>query len=101
MELELDLKTLLVALPVMPWREFADWIRMNEGHDVVEGWIKHSYLPTVKIGRHRMVNVAQLVQSLLNEEDEAPDHLNDAVTLNPLASFDTLSTPCTLKSKNP
>lgn len=31
----------------------------------------------------------------------APDHLNDAVTLSPLSSFDTLATPCTLKSKNP
>ena len=70
MELELDLKTLLVAPPVMLWREFADWIRMNEGHDVVEAWIKRGYLPTVKIGRHRMVNVAQLVQTLLNEQGE-------------------------------
>lgn len=31
----------------------------------------------------------------------APDHLNDAVTLSPLASFDTFATPSTLKSKNP
>lgn len=70
MELELDLKTLLVAPPVMPWREFADWIRMTDAHDVVENWIKRGYLPTVKIGRYRMVNVAQLVQTLLNEEGE-------------------------------
>ena len=70
MELEIDLKTLLVAPPVMPWRDFANWIHMDDGQDVVEGWIKRGYLPTVKIGRHRMVNVAQLVQSLLNEEGE-------------------------------
>lgn len=70
MELELDIKTLLVAPPVMPWREFADWIGMSDGHDVVEGWVKRGYLPTVKIGRYRMVNVAQLVQSLLNDEGE-------------------------------
>lgn len=31
----------------------------------------------------------------------APDHLNDAVTLSPLSSFDTFPTPTTLKSKNP
>jgi predicted site-specific integrase-resolvase len=68
MELELDLKTLLVSPPVMPWREFADWVRMDA--EIVENWVKRGYLPTVKIGRYRMVNVAQLVQSLLNEEGE-------------------------------
>ncbi len=31
----------------------------------------------------------------------APDHLNDAVTLSPLASFDTLATPHHPESKNP
>ncbi len=70
MELEIDLKTLLVAPPVMPWRDFANWIHMDDGHDVVESWIKRGYLPTVKIGRYRMVNVVKLVQSLLNEESE-------------------------------
>ena len=68
MELELDLKSLLISPPVMPWREFADWIRMEA--EVVENWVKRGYLPTVKIGRYRMVNVAQLVQQLLNEEGE-------------------------------
>ncbi len=68
MELELDLKTLLVSPPVMPWREFADWVRMDA--EIVDNWVKRGYLPTVKIGRYRMVNVAQLVQSLLNEEGE-------------------------------
>lgn len=68
MELELDLKTLLVSPPVMPWREFADWVRMDA--EIVENWVKRGYLPTVKIGRYRMVNVAQLVQTLLNEEVE-------------------------------
>lgn len=68
MELELELKTLLVAPPVMPWREFADWVRMDA--EVVDNWVKRGYLPTVKIGRYRMVNVAQLIQSLLNEEGE-------------------------------
>lgn len=68
MELELELKTLLVAPPVMPWREFADWVRMDA--EIVDNWVKRGYLPTVKIGRYRIVNVAQLVQSLLNEEGE-------------------------------
>lgn len=69
MELEISHKNLLAAPPVMPWRDFANWIKMTEGHDVVEAWIKRGYLPTVKIGRYRMVNVAQFVQSLLSEEE--------------------------------
>lgn len=63
-----NLQKLLIAPPVMPWREFADWIQV--GADTVEMWIKRGYLPTVKIGRYRMVNVALLTQQLLNEEGE-------------------------------
>lgn len=63
-----DLQKLMVSPPVMPWREFADWIQV--GADIVEMWIKRGYLPTVKIGRYRMVNVALLTQQLLNDECE-------------------------------
>lgn len=38
---DLTLKDLLSPPPVMPWREFADWIRMNNEHDVVWGWIRN------------------------------------------------------------
>lgn len=63
-----NLQKLLIAPPVMPWREFADWIQIS--HDVVDMWIRRGYLPTVKIGRYRMVNVIQLSHQLLNEESE-------------------------------
>lgn len=63
-----QVKQLLIAPPVMPWADFAGWIGISE--DTVEHWIKRGYLPTVKIGRYRMVNVALLVQSLLNDESE-------------------------------
>ncbi len=63
-----NLQKLLIAPPVMPWREFADWIQV--GADTVEMWIKRGYLPTVKIGRYRMVNVALLTRQLLNDECE-------------------------------
>ena len=59
---------LLIAPPVIPWRDFATWIQLSD--DVVEHWVKRGYLPTVKIGRYRMVNVALLTQQLLNEEYE-------------------------------
>ena len=52
--------------PMMEWREFADWVRVDQG--AVEGWIRRSYLPTIKIGRHRMVNILVLLQQLDGEE---------------------------------
>ncbi|MDT4826214.1 hypothetical protein FQZ97_595190 [compost metagenome] len=55
--------------PLMPWRQFAIWIRMEEDQDRVRGWIDKGYLPTVRIGRHRMVNVALVVKNLLEQED--------------------------------
>lgn len=54
--------------PLMPWREFADWIRMENDHDTVRGWIRRGYLPTVKLGKHVMVNLSLLSQRLLDED---------------------------------
>jgi hypothetical protein len=57
-----------VAPPLMPWREFADWIRMGNDHNTVWGWIRNGYLPSHKVGKHVMVNVALLTQQLLEKE---------------------------------
>lgn len=58
----------LSAPPLMPWREFANWIRMPESHDVVWGWIRNGYIPSHKVGRHVVVNVALLTSQLLEQE---------------------------------
>jgi len=52
----------------MPWRQFADWIRMGEEHDVVWGWIRNGYIPSRKVGKRTMVNVALLTHQLLDKE---------------------------------
>ncbi|MCO6056591.1 MULTISPECIES: hypothetical protein [Pseudomonas] len=67
----LSLKDLLSPPPVMPWREFADWIRMSNEHDVVWGWIRNGYIPSHKVGKYVMVNVALLTQQLLEKERRA------------------------------
>lgn len=54
--------------PLMPWREFADWIRMSDNHDKVRGWIRRGYIPTIKLGKHVMVNLTLLNQRLLDED---------------------------------
>jgi len=53
--------------PLMPWREFADWIRMD--HDIVRGWIRRGYIPTVKLGKHMMINLTLLSERLRDEDD--------------------------------
>lgn len=52
--------------PLMEWHEFADWVRVDPG--VVEGWIKRAYIPTHKIGRHRMVNIVRLLEHMEQED---------------------------------
>lgn len=64
----LTLKDLVNPPPLMPWREFANWIRMSNDHDTVRGWMRNGYLPHRKVGRHLMVNVALLTQKLLEDE---------------------------------
>lgn len=52
--------------PLMPWAEFADWIRVSP--QVVRGWVDKGHLPTVQVGRRRMVNVVALVDQLREGE---------------------------------
>lgn len=54
--------------PMMPWRDFADWIHMNDDHHTVWGWIRNGHLPSHKVGKHVMVNVALLTTQLLEKE---------------------------------
>lgn len=61
-------ENLIGAPPIMPWPKFADWIGMGDEPRVVESWIQRGYLPTKKIGKRQMVNVALLVRQLLEEE---------------------------------
>lgn len=52
--------------PLMAWRKFAEWICVDEG--VVKGWIESGYLPSVRIGKHRLVNITLLSKNLMEEE---------------------------------
>lgn len=51
---------------LMGWREFAEWVCLD--HRVLEGWVKLCYIPTHKIGRYRVVNIARLLGQ--NESEE-------------------------------
>jgi hypothetical protein len=60
--------SVFVAPPLMPWRQFADWIQMADDHPTVWGWIRNGYLPSQKLGKHVMVNVELLTQQLKEKE---------------------------------
>ena len=53
----LTLKDLVNPPPMMPWREFANWIRMSEDHDTARGWMRDGNSLDSRPGAYRQ-NVA-------------------------------------------
>jgi len=64
---ELTDSALKNAPPVLPWTVFADWIHVEPG--IVRGWYERGYLPTVRFGKHLMINVELFRKQLLEKED--------------------------------
>lgn len=54
-------------VPTMTLARFADCVGVSEG--VVTGWVKRDYIPTVKIGRHRLINIIALSSTLNDNAD--------------------------------
>ncbi|MEJ1364277.1 MAG: helix-turn-helix domain-containing protein [Candidatus Sedimenticola sp. (ex Thyasira tokunagai)] len=52
-------------VPVMTVERFAELSGVSE--DTVRGWIRKDCLPTVKIGKRRMVNIVALNRAALEE----------------------------------
>jgi excisionase family DNA binding protein len=55
-----------VMTPVMTKERFAELVGVEVG--VVRGMLDRGYLPTVKIGRHRLINLAALQAQCLARE---------------------------------
>jgi hypothetical protein len=64
-----DVQKFTVAPPVMPWDQFCDWIGMGDQAGIVQAWLARGYIPTVKIGKYLMVNVALYHKQLLDRDD--------------------------------
>lgn len=58
---------LLMAVPVMTKERFAELVGVEVG--VVRGMLDRGYLPAIKIGRHRFVNVALLQKQCLGDSE--------------------------------
>ncbi|HEX7030366.1 MAG TPA: hypothetical protein VF254_07200 [Gammaproteobacteria bacterium] len=60
---------LFPSIPVMTKERFAELVGVEVG--VVRGMLDRRHLPSVKIGRHRFVNVAALAARCLAEDSES------------------------------
>jgi excisionase family DNA binding protein len=61
-QIALDTIAIPVFVPTLTIEKYAHSIGVSP--DVVDGWIKRGYIPTVKIGRRRLVNIAALTREL-------------------------------------
>ena len=57
---------LLIQIPVMTKERFASLTGVEVG--VIRGMLDRGYLPAIKIGRHRFVNVAALASRCVAED---------------------------------
>jgi excisionase family DNA binding protein len=55
-----------VAIPLLSQQQFSELVGVS--HDVVRCWIAKGKIPTVKIGRRRLINVAKLTQEMMELE---------------------------------
>lgn len=57
-----------VNVPVMEKSKFADLVGVDVG--VVNGWIDKGYIPSMKLGKHRLVNIALLAEECMEQKDQ-------------------------------
>ena len=63
MEEENTLYPHFCSVPIMNKKRFAELTGFSEG--IVEGWLDRSKIPTMKVGKHKAVNVALITQQCL------------------------------------
>jgi hypothetical protein len=54
-----------VSVPVLSQQRFAELTGFAPG--VVEGWINRGYIPSMLIGKHRVVNMVVLTQECIDQ----------------------------------
>jgi len=60
--IDLEFSELPVFVPVLSVDRYAKSIGIDVG--VVDGWVKRGYIPTIKIGKRRLINIAAMTQEL-------------------------------------
>lgn len=54
-----------LSVPVMNKERFSDLTGVPIG--VIEGWVNRGYIPTIVIGKHRLINLVQLTQDCIEQ----------------------------------
>ena len=54
-----------VYCPVVNKKRFSEMTGLSE--DTIRGMMDRGYLPTKKIGRHRLINISKLIEEMLKE----------------------------------
>ncbi len=57
-----------VNVPVMEKNKFAELVGVDVG--VVNGWIDKGYIPSMKLGKHRLVNIALLAEECMEQKGQ-------------------------------
>ena len=57
-----EIVNLPVYVPVLTVEKYAKSIGIEIG--VVDGWVKRGYIPTIKIGKRRLINIVAMTQEL-------------------------------------
>jgi len=55
--------TLKLIMPTCSLESFA--VANGVTKEVVKGWVKNNYIPTLKLGRYRVINLAKLTLQLM------------------------------------
>lgn len=58
-------EVVFLSTPLMCKQRFADLVGV--GYGVVDGWCNRDYVPTVLIGKHKLVNMALLTKECIEQ----------------------------------
>lgn len=63
MEQQVSNISISLSVPLMHKERFAELVGVSYG--VVDGWVERGYVPSVVIGKHKLVNLVLLTQECL------------------------------------
>ena len=59
--------TVAITIPEMTMEQYARCVVVTTG--TVEKWVERGYLPSLKLGKYRMVNVIQRINDCANDSE--------------------------------